>query len=112
MLMKNMECETLIYPEGCWTIPYINTVNGEVTILDEDEHVDDFLMRVPSREELVPYNKAMWNFINEHHIVIPKGISASRFLAEKGQKCEFYSYWDEMAFSELKNWIETIQPNC
>lgn len=114
MKTKKFELEELLYTEGCYAIPYVDIEKADIIIVneDDDEIVCESLLRVPSKEELVPYNEAMWHFINERHIVIPEGLSAGRFLREQSQMYDFYSYWDKMASEQLTKWIESIQFNC
>lgn len=97
--------ELFNHPEVAVT-SYANLKEHCIEVFEHEVQETDNLIRIPYRDELCSYNQTVGEFIDEWNLIIPRKMSARRYLREQGYIQEFYAFWNEKAAKKLLEWLE------
>lgn len=104
----SFDMNEILISERALMIPYL--INGDV-VFSEEEIYDENARRIPFKEELYPYNMAMYDYLSDHGIDIPRDVSAGNYLRRIGRMDDFYLFWHEEAVERLEAWFRENGPN-
>lgn len=105
----SFDMNEILISERALMIPYL--INGDV-VFSEEEIYDENARRIPFKEELYPYNMAMYDYLSDHGIDIPRDVSAGNYLRRIGRMDDFYLFWHEEAVERLEAWFRENGPNA
>lgn len=104
--LTNVNLDELITPEFTQYYSYIDLDQMGIQYSEVECQETELLLRIPFQEELYPYNRAMFDFLNEMEMHVPRGCRAKSYLREREMLGDFYSFWHEGSKAALLEWFQ------
>lgn len=92
--------------EGTDIATYINFDNKIIETLESGETINEKMVKIPTVEELSPFNTTMHEYIEKMEISIPLKETAASYLRRNKIMGEFYIFRQEKAVEVLKQWLQ------
>ena len=109
MLNKMFHEDVTLNVIGGEFFSYIDLKHKKIVLLHSSDMPYKVLLRIPFREELYPYGMAMFDYLNDRDIAVPRGNSAKHYLHEKGLLVDFYAFYNEHTDRLFEEWLEEIE---
>lgn len=104
-LTSSYTLENLLTPQFAQSYLYADLLHAEIVFSEKEYKETEMFLRIPSQEELYPYNRAMFDFLNHMEMDVPRGCRAKRYLREREMLGDFYSFWQEGSKVALLEWL-------
>lgn len=120
IIHSHLEIWNLVNYDGMMSTLYINFDKGCIEDIEDFEGIkvdNNRRIKLPSMEELCPYNASIREFIEVMEIDIPENESASHYLRRNELMTPFYVYRHQDAVIALIGWlkkrnIEIVEGPC
>ena len=85
---------------------YLNTENEQV--VTDEGILDDmpFLIRIPTRKELLPYGAALNRYADIHSLEIPDDVKPAAWLRSRNLYDDFQAFYDDLVKTEFEKWFK------
>lgn len=104
IIYSDLEISNLINDEKLYENLYINPDKNCIESFETTETVDKKMIKIPTREELCPYNQLMHEYVKD--MEIPLNESASHYLKRNNFMQDFYNVQNEKAVEALEQWLQ------
>ena len=104
--LTNVNLDEHITPEFTQHYSYIDLNQMGIQYSEIECQETELFLRIPFQEELYPYNRAMFDFLNKMEIDVPRGCRTKSFFRERDMLGDFYSFWHEGSKVALLEWLQ------